>query len=547
MRTCRHIATLDVGTGFGRRAAVGRLGYAVIAAVCAFAMAAQLLLSRSAAAGTHEGQPTYLWEGRIEVENNFAGRTLAMDVHGRHNWKATYLVTFLEIPSSSSVSHVSGRSLGVNDFVLSEMKYTIQADHHHDYDHKWGDTILRGTAAGRITGAEDRRALFGNILRFEDPAGVPSVSGNAPRRSFASWDEFKQFEAPFYGDPRSGCYTISIAFNGTPHERRQRYHGIERSGSSKPINPDPDLDFLNWVPGYMPGGANVYGCLDNREQPKVQGEYTFPNQSSWPDAPNDAERISIKWSFLRTLCRKGEPCVTPRETSGPVTAQPPPDLCPDPRNQTALLQAGLAQQNLLKGRLEAQRSEYNDLAGKAKQWENDFEHASRDCSLWSAALTLAGFLAGRGPTATTAGGYTYNAGGAFTNFVNLIDKVAVGDPSWMMPDVDSDALPSVETAWDAFRAGYDTLGPAAPEKMLNDLRMCGAPTIEGVMDGAITYLRLMQQIEPMMRGIRETLNDLRAKDNELSDLWNDYHRACLEYAKCKQLPASTCDAEHFAR
>ena len=67
---------------------------------------------------------------------------------------------------------------------------------------------------------------------------------------------------------------------------------------------------------------------------------------------------------------------------------------------------------------------------------------------------------------------------------------------------ESDSLPSVELAWDAFRAGHDALGAASPETLLNDLRSCGAPTIQGVMDGAVTYLRLMQQTEPMMQEIR---------------------------------------------
>jgi hypothetical protein len=67
------------------------------------------------------------------------------------------------------------------------------------------------------------------------------------------------------------------------------------------------------------------------------------------------------------------------------------------------------------------------------------------------------------------------------------------------------------------------------------------------MDGAIKYVRLLQQIEPMMQDVRKTLNDLRAKDNELLNLWSDYHRACLAYAKCKKLPPNMCDRVPAAR
>jgi hypothetical protein len=467
-----------------------------------------------------------------------------MDVHGRHTWRGVYQVKFLEkwIRDAGSVHGLGGQSFRLNEIVPLEMNYTIQADHHHDYDNRWGDVVLRGTAAGKLTGDRLRDAFLGTILRFEAPTSARDSARPAQPGSFAAWRDFHDFMSGFYTAPRPGCYQLSIAFGGKgqpPNELRALYQGIDRSGSS-PIYPDPDADFLRVMPSHMPDGTNVLGCLEAPEQSEVKGGYSYP--SADPGPLNSTEQISIKWSFTR--CREGVACARPRVSDAPTL---PPAVCPEPRNQTARLQLGLAQQKSLKERLDAQRRGYDALARQAEQWENDFKHASRDCSLWSKALTLAGFLAGRGPTTTTTRGYTSNPGAAFTNFLNLIDKISVGDPSWMLPDVESDALPSVETAWDAFRAGYDTLGPAAPEKMLSDLRSCGAPTTSGVMDGAVTYVRLLQQIEPMMQELRKTLNDLRAKDNELLNLWSDYRRACLEYAKCKKLPASMCDTVSSAR
>ncbi len=497
---------------------------------------------RSPAAAPASGEsPSYIWEGQIEVENVFAGRTIAMDVHGRHKWRGVYQVRFLEKWSedASSVTGLSGQSFRVNEIVPLEMNYTIQADHHHDYDNRWGDVVLRGAAAGKLAGNRLRDAFVGDALRFDGSASASNSTRSAPPRSFGSWQEFHDFVGRFQTDRRPGCFQLSIAFGGRgqpPQELRALYQGIGRSGSS-PIHPDPDADFLRVMPSHMPDGTNVYDCLDGPEQREVMGEYTYP----YPDpGPLDhAAQITIRWSFTR--CPQGATCARPRvsEASGPPSQ---PDLCPEPKIQTALLRRGLDEQSRIKERLDRQRRAYDALVRQAEQWKNDFTHASRDCSLWSAALTLTGFLAGRGPT-TKAG----NPGEAFNNFLNLIDKVSVGDPSWMLPDVESDMLPSVETAWDAFRAGYDALGPAAPEKMLYDLRMCGAPTIDSVMDGAIKYVRLLQQIEPMMQDVRKTLNDLRAKDNELLNLWSDYHRACLAYAKCKKLPPNMCDRVPAAR
>ena len=86
---------------------------------------------------------------------------------------------------------------------------------------------------------------------------------------------------------------------------------------------------------------------------------------------------------------------------------------------------------------------------------------------------------------------------------------------------ESDSLPSVELAWDAFRAGHDALGAASPETLLNDLRSCGAPTIQDAGDP-------------------DALNDLRQKDLELLDKWHAYHGACLEHARCEGRDPALC-------
>ena len=260
----------------------------------------------SAVAVTNGEQPTYLWEGRIEVDNVFEGRTLAMDVHGRHKWRGIYQVKFLEKWTDSSVSDLSGRSFYVNKFVPLEMKYTIQANHHHDYDHKWGDVVLRGQAVDVLTGDELRAVLRGEVLRFETPVGATSTSNGTQSRSFASWKEYQEFETRFNTVRQRGCYWVNISFggsadHGTPAEQRQRYRGIDRSGSS-PIHPDPDADFLRVMPAYMPDGTNVYGCLDKPEQTEAQGGLTFPTD---PGPLNSPGQISIKWSFVRNLKKGG--------------------------------------------------------------------------------------------------------------------------------------------------------------------------------------------------------------------------------------------------
>ena len=257
-------------------------------------------------------RPTYLWEGRIEVDNVFAGRTIAVDVHGRHKWRGVYQIKFLEkwIRDASSVTGVSGQSFRQTEIVPLEMNYTIQADHHADYDNRWGDVVLHGVAAGKLTGDPLRDTLGGSILRFEAPTSASDSARPAQPRPFASLQEFHNFVGRFHTDRRPGCYQLSIAFGGKgqpPKELRALYRGIDRTGSS-PIHPDPDADFLRVMPAYMPDGTNVYGCLEGPEQREVKGELVFPScdcQPGW-----SSPQISIKWSFVRSVCRDASTCTT---------------------------------------------------------------------------------------------------------------------------------------------------------------------------------------------------------------------------------------------
>ena len=286
-----------------------RGAFAVVLGFSGLLIATHVAFAQAAGRGTG-GQPNVLWQGRIEVDNRFEGRTLAMDVHGRHNWRSTYLVKFLETWTDTFVSDLSGRRFYLNKFIPLELKYTIRANHHHDYDHKWGDVVMRGQAAGTMTGDElqfaGRKVLLGELLRFETPGSAAIASGTPSSHSFASWREFQEFVTRFETSRREVCYQLSIGFiiGQLPAERRALYQGINRSGSS-PIHPDPDQDFLRVMPAFMPDGTNVYDCLGARDQQEARGQYSFP----FPDpGPLDSTAmITIRWSFIR--CREGRACV----------------------------------------------------------------------------------------------------------------------------------------------------------------------------------------------------------------------------------------------
>ena len=61
------------------------------------------------------------------------------------------------------------------------------------------------------------------------------------------------------------------------------------------------------------------------------------------------------------------------------------------------------------------------------------------------------------------------------------------------------------------------------------------------MAGAVNYLRLLQQIEPLAEAAQKNLNDIRAKDQEVFDRWSMYHQHCIDYANCRGTDPKVCD------
>jgi hypothetical protein len=200
--------------------------------------------------------------------------------------------------------------------------------------------------------------------------------------------------------------------------------------------------------------------------------------------------------------------------------------------------------------------EYLALAREAEQYKSDYQQAARDCGLTQAAIMLTGFLVSNfspalpAPSAGTAAqlGAELNALEQFYNFLSLVDKVTSGDGSWLLPDTsfkDFAKIPNpaggvlgAEDIYDGlssalgFLEGY--VGEPSPEALLDDLRNCGGFTLEPIMDDAIHYLRLLQEIQPLMRDAQQTLNRLEDLDEEIFNKWSRWRQECLEYESCRE-------------
>ena len=237
-------------------------------------------------------------------------------------------------------------------------------------------------------------------------------------------------------------------------------------------------------------------------------------------------------------------CCGCAETGPPPEFPPRSDPCGPPTTQRALLDTGLEQQKAILKPLGELLREQREIQQQASQHQNDFEHATRDCKLWTVARVLVGVLASGAPGVGTGG--LRGAGEIpqtkqFYNFLSMAEKVHAGDPSWLLPNAEFKEWASAEDAWDAFMGAYGALGPSSPQSLRQGLQQCGAPTISGVLDGAYQYLRLMERLPALSERINRILNDSRAKDNELFNLWQKYLEACRQYERCRGGDPSRCE------
>jgi hypothetical protein len=236
---------------------------------------------------------TYEWTGTINVGNKYEGR------EGQYKWQASYTLTFVEVDAHASVTDAAGKSYDTNAFIPSAFAYSISADETLDkHVYNPGSVTMSGNASGEITAAvaKQKNVLRGELIRFDGAA----AAGTPPPTSFDSDDVYYRVNYP----PGPGWFEISITFagfkgrdNGSDKEWRALYQGIARGGQAALAFADPDADFINWVPAWMPEGTVVIGRLNSPDQTDVHGSATFPRKT-YSD-PQDREQVTVSWEFRR--------------------------------------------------------------------------------------------------------------------------------------------------------------------------------------------------------------------------------------------------------
>jgi hypothetical protein len=292
-----------------------------------------------------------------------------------------------------------------------------------------------------------------------------------------------------------------------------------------------EMQYLVPMAGTLPTGTVSFDpqirYLQNNQ---MIGSYEAPGRTF--------QHASVAWA----ICLEGTACPPPRPPDNRVRPDPPPRPddpdCPPPAIQTALLDTALRQRDLKLEQLKTIYDEYKLLERNARNSQNDFEQAMRNCNLWGIARMLSEFLVGNLGVGTAAArsGATRAIQG-FEQVLGTIEKVLDNDPSWVLPDNPDLVGIDSELVWDAFSMGYDNLTAqnATPQELRSRMLGCGAPQIDGVIEGALAHLRTLEAIKPLADRMNTRRNEIRQLEIEIEgERFPDYQTACRAYEACRE-------------
>lgn len=431
---------------------------------------------------------------------------------------------------------ITGRNFGTVDDTFSEWSYSIDVrlrEYRYPLSCPGADasgrptTVRCGTHA-RFTSEGSRiRNVFRSTSAYGTCSGQGEVtvtdgSSRDARVAGGTWHKSSDRDfAPILGvdiPPGATLYIVGIA----PHDDAE----FEISCSN---GATWEADFVSAVLGWIPSYGSAE-CSDQQVR-MVEGGGILRGAHAGA-CTGCCPWTEVAWS----ICREGVACPPPEPPPGDET---PPDEPRRPCDETAPDRAQLGllldQWRLYAAELLRVTAEVDRLQSQAAQWAGDFEHAMRDCDLWGVAQLLVGVLssglAGAPSTATELAGF-YN----FLNYAGQLEKIASGDPSWLLPSANTPVGGSewlaVENYYDQFVYGYASLGSSAPQDLRARLQGCGAPTLEGVLDGAYAYLRLIEELKPLADRMHEQQNRLRDKEESILDFCLRHPQACEDYEAC---------------
>lgn len=231
----------------------------------------------------------------------------------------------------------------------------------------------------------------------------------------------------------------------------------------------------------------------------------------------------------QSFCSPGQAAplpAAPRTSKGPIggTGEPAKDEpkgeerdnCPSLGSQESLFERDVAEWRSKSRALSAQMKQIEALTERAHGLEAAFNSALSRCYLWETAQVIASLLP-KPPV--------FEAAEKFLDPPSMLELE--------VRDVDLGGLIGVVSA------GYDITRPRSWEEQVDRLRQC--PQDDAILQRAVDYIRLHQQIEARAKAAQKAANDLRSFEiHNMASSGQKYRDACNARAQCKGLPATIC-------
>ena len=249
------------------------------------------------------------------------------------------------------------------------------------------------------------------------------------------------------------------------------------------------------------------------------GEATWKASEATLDRGDGILSSTIHWQ-IGCGCENG-PCQG-APGKGPPQPTPTP-TCAPPTTQRALMDTTWQQRQAKAGQLEEKFKEL--LAANQKMQDN--------LSAWRAAIpTCAIEEIAEKTSEELVKGFAGERG----ELLEAINKMVTGDLSYMAQGEWSnlgDAMSNIRTLLGA------ATGAGNPKAMEEAIADCKALPQE-LKDGAKEFVDAYAEVKSLMPEVQTDVNDIRSLDQKYWDDWQKYYQACLEYAKCRGVPASDC-------
>lgn len=246
------------------------------------------------------------------------------------------------------------------------------------------------------------------------------------------------------------------------------------------------------------------------EDPEARGLVQGRMQGSYAVSDGFSD-LTVSWM----LCREGDACPPP--PPGPsASPTPSPDPCGSLGQARSLVDVLWEQRQAYAGELEAEWNALEQAHGEMLDNVEAYRAAIDACAIWDIVSE----------TLESASGWA----GEFTEFGT---KVLSGDLSAFVGEEPWKSLS--ERAWDVFPRQSTWAG-----LMHDRITGCSAPISHDLRTAALRFVDSWERVRGLMPAVQQKLNRIRTQDQKYWDQWNTYYRDCLEYARCKGLPPSTC-------